>query len=58
MDLSTMRKKLDAGAYEHWQPMEHDLDLMFTNAMTYNDRTTFVHKQVRADYSFVAAAAS
>lgn len=36
MDFTTMRRKLAAGQYSNYDDMEADLNLMFTNCMTYN----------------------
>jgi hypothetical protein len=36
MDLGTVKKKLDGGAYAHPREFKHDVCLVFTNCMTYN----------------------
>jgi hypothetical protein len=36
MDLGTVKKKLEGGAYAHPREFKHDVCLVFTNCMTYN----------------------
>jgi len=45
MDLSTMREKLESGdgTYSDWLPFWEDLDLMFMNALTYNQPPDKIH---------------
>jgi hypothetical protein len=45
MDLSTMRKKLESGngTYSDWLEFWEDLDLMFMNALTYNQPPDKIH---------------
>jgi hypothetical protein len=43
MDLATMRVKLDSGAYPDWPEFWEDLDLMFMNALTYNQPPDKIH---------------
>jgi hypothetical protein len=46
MDLQTMKQKLLGGEYGSWDVFKADLDLMFTNAKTYNPITHPVWKTV------------
>ena len=43
MDLGTIQKKLDSGAYHIFKDFETDVNLTFDNAMTYNDNGSVVH---------------
>ncbi|KAL4539597.1 hypothetical protein Ndes2437B_g02039 [Nannochloris sp. 'desiccata'] len=45
MDLLTMRKKLEggSGSYSDWPEFWEDLDLMFMNALTYNQPPDKIH---------------
>lgn len=36
MDLSTMRQKLESGAYKEWSSFDSDVRLMFRNALVFN----------------------
>lgn len=45
MDLSTMKSKVERGAYNSWADLTSDLVLMFSNAKTFNAAGTVVHKQ-------------
>lgn len=36
MDFTTIRQRIASGAYQGWDDMLADLDLTFTNCMTYN----------------------
>jgi hypothetical protein len=45
MDLSTMKRKVELGVYNSWSDLQADLILMFTNAKTFNEPHTKVHKQ-------------
>jgi hypothetical protein len=36
MDFSTMRKKLNEGAYFGWDDLQADAELICTNCMTFN----------------------
>lgn len=44
MDLSTMGKKLDRGAYATIDDMEADFKLMIDNCLTYNNKDTVFYK--------------
>ncbi|KAF7990470.1 hypothetical protein HCN44_000275 [Aphidius gifuensis] len=44
MDLSTIKKKLDAGKYRAPSEYFHDVWLMFDNAWLYNNKTSRVYK--------------
>ncbi|XP_072379250.1 bromodomain-containing protein homolog isoform X1 [Diabrotica undecimpunctata] len=44
MDLSTMRKKLDAGEYSDLCAMEKDFDLMIANCLAYNNKDTVFYR--------------
>ncbi|KAF9417319.1 hypothetical protein HW555_005535 [Spodoptera exigua] len=44
MDLSTMGKKLDRGAYSTIDDMEADFKLMIDNCLTYNNKDTVFYK--------------
>ncbi|CAG0915980.1 unnamed protein product [Notodromas monacha] len=45
MDLSTMRKKVDAGDYASVDALRDDFQLMIRNCMTYNAKDTFYYKE-------------
>lgn len=44
MDLSSMKKKLQSGAYLTLTDMESDFNLMIKNCLDYNNRDTFYYK--------------
>lgn len=44
MDLSTMGKKLDRGAYKTIDDVEADFQLMIDNCLTYNNKDTVFYK--------------
>ncbi|CAG9862101.1 unnamed protein product [Phyllotreta striolata] len=44
MDLSTMRKKLDAGQYLDLTAMEKDFNLMIANCLAYNNKDTVFYR--------------
>ncbi|XP_044740751.1 peregrin isoform X2 [Chrysoperla carnea] len=44
MDLSTMREKLDEGAYTNLDLMEKDFQLMISNCLAYNNKDTVFYK--------------
>ncbi|XP_041972467.1 bromodomain-containing protein 1 isoform X2 [Aricia agestis] len=44
MDLSTMGKKLDRGAYKTIDDIEADFQLMINNCLTYNNKDTVFYK--------------
>ncbi|CAG5024387.1 unnamed protein product [Parnassius apollo] len=44
MDLSTMSKKLDCGAYKNIDDVEADFQLMIENCLTYNNKDTVFYK--------------
>ncbi|CAD0204447.1 unnamed protein product [Chrysodeixis includens] len=44
MDLSTMGKKLDRGAYKTIEDVEADFKLMIDNCLTYNNKDTVFYK--------------
>ncbi|CAH8252986.1 unnamed protein product [Arabidopsis lyrata] len=48
MDFSTLRKKLDSGAYATLEQFERDVFLICTNAMEYNSADTVYYRQARA----------
>ncbi|KAJ0247731.1 Uncharacterized protein HA466_0161510 [Hirschfeldia incana] len=48
MDFSTLRKKLDAGAYASLEQFEGDVFLICSNAMEYNSSDTVYYRQARA----------
>ncbi|ESQ27490.1 hypothetical protein EUTSA_v10018318mg [Eutrema salsugineum] len=48
MDFSTLRKKLESGAYVTLEQFEQDVFLMCTNAMEYNSADTVYFRQARA----------
>eukprot|EP00850_Spirogloea_muscicola_P019561 SM000193S05185 [mRNA] locus=s193:141058:145374:- [translate_table: standard] len=48
MDFGTIRKKLLRGAYTTWELFMVDVDLICTNAMTYNKPDTIYHRQGKA----------
>ncbi|XP_010477316.1 PREDICTED: bromodomain-containing protein 9-like [Camelina sativa] len=48
MDFSTVRKKLDSGAYASLEQFERDVFLICTNAMEYNSSDTVYYRQARA----------
>ncbi|KAL3603204.1 hypothetical protein D5086_004063 [Populus alba] len=48
MDFSTVRKKLDEGAYAHLEQFEKDVLLICSNAMQYNPSDTIYFRQARA----------
>jgi hypothetical protein len=43
MDLASMRKKLEEGSYQDWPEFWEDLDLMFMNALSYNQPPDKIH---------------
>ncbi|EYU27349.1 hypothetical protein MIMGU_mgv11b0209583mg, partial [Erythranthe guttata] len=45
MDFATVRRKLQNGSYETLEQFEHDVFLICSNAMQYNERHTVYHKQ-------------
>jgi bromodomain-containing protein 7/9 len=45
MDISTMKSKVERGVYNSWSDLQADLVLMVTNAKTFNEPKTLVHKQ-------------
>ncbi|XP_010536477.1 PREDICTED: uncharacterized protein LOC104811472 [Tarenaya hassleriana] len=47
MDFSTVRKKLDSGAYANLEQFERDVFLICTNAMEYNAPDTIYFRQAR-----------
>ena len=47
MDFSTIRSKLDAGAYTTLDAFRHDFKLMCDNAMTYNALETIYYKTAK-----------
>lgn len=53
MDLGTIQKKLDAGAYHSIEDFSADARLTFDNAMTYNEEGSVVHdmaKELKAKF--------
>ncbi|VEN51779.1 unnamed protein product [Callosobruchus maculatus] len=44
MDISTMRQKLDEGAYPDLKSVEKDFDLMIANCLAYNNRDTVFYR--------------
>ncbi|KAM0846533.1 hypothetical protein ACQ4PT_055625 [Festuca glaucescens] len=48
MDFSTLRKKLDNGAYANLEQFEDDVFLITSNAMCYNSPDTVYYRQARA----------
>jgi bromodomain-containing protein 7/9 len=48
MDFSTLRNKLDSGAYSTLEQFERDVFLICTNAMEYNSADTVYYRQARA----------
>ncbi|KAH0922024.1 hypothetical protein HID58_022042 [Brassica napus] len=48
MDFSTVRKKLDSGAYASLEQFEGDVFLICSNAMEYNSSDTVYYRQARA----------
>ncbi|CAH8342254.1 unnamed protein product [Eruca vesicaria subsp. sativa] len=48
MDFSTLRKKLDSGAYASLEQFEGDVFLICSNAMEYNSADTVYYRQARA----------
>ncbi|KFK44178.1 hypothetical protein AALP_AA1G224800 [Arabis alpina] len=48
MDFSTLRKKLDSGAYASLEQFERDVFLICANAMEYNSADTVYYRQARA----------
>ncbi|KAL5201730.1 hypothetical protein ABZP36_036084 [Zizania latifolia] len=48
MDFSTIRKKLDKGAYGNLEQFEDDVFLLTSNAMCYNSPDTIYYRQARA----------
>ncbi|KAJ4879567.1 DNA-binding bromodomain-containing protein [Raphanus sativus] len=48
MDFSTLRKKLDSGAYASLEQFEGDVFLICSNAMEYNSSDTVYYRQARA----------
>lgn len=47
MDLGTIHKKLDAGAYHAIEDFQADVNLTFDNAMTYNEKGTVVYDMAK-----------
>lgn len=47
MDISTIERKLNEGAYDEPEDFERDVRLMFNNCYTYNPATLPVHKMGR-----------
>ncbi|KAJ1290704.1 hypothetical protein BS78_02G265700 [Paspalum vaginatum] len=47
MDFSTIRKKLDKGAYSNLEQFEDDVFLISSNAMCYNSPDTIYYRQAR-----------
>ena len=47
MDLGTIQKKLDSGAYTSIEAFEADVHLTFDNAMHYNEDASVVHDMAR-----------
>ncbi|CAN6225360.1 unnamed protein product [Urochloa humidicola] len=47
MDFSTIRKKLDKGAYSNLEQFEDDVFLICSNAMCYNSPDTIYYRQAR-----------
>lgn len=50
MDLATMRKKNEDGAYVTWDDVWLDLDLMFNNALKYNEENGDILRYATALY--------
>ncbi|AEE35830.1 DNA-binding bromodomain-containing protein [Arabidopsis thaliana] len=48
MDFTTLRKKLESGAYTTLEQFEQDVFLICTNAMEYNSADTVYYRQARA----------
>ncbi|KAL1219735.1 Transcription factor GTE11 [Cardamine amara subsp. amara] len=48
MDFSTVRKKLESGAYASLEQFERDVFLICANAMEYNSADTVYYRQARA----------
>ncbi|KAL0701935.1 hypothetical protein Bca4012_058057 [Brassica carinata] len=48
MDFTTLREKLEAGAYSTLEQFEANVFLICTNAMEYNSADTIYHRQARA----------
>uniref|UniRef100_A0A0D9XGF2 Bromo domain-containing protein n=1 Tax=Leersia perrieri TaxID=77586 RepID=A0A0D9XGF2_9ORYZ len=48
MDFSTIKKKLDKGAYGNLEQFEDDVFLLTSNAMCYNSPDTIYYRQARA----------
>ncbi|XP_044984342.1 uncharacterized protein LOC123451862 [Hordeum vulgare subsp. vulgare] len=48
MDFSTVRKKLDKGAYANLEQFEDDVFLITSNAMCYNSPDTVYYRQARS----------
>lgn len=47
MDLGTIQKKLDAGAYHAIKDFNSDVNLTFDNAMTYNEKGSVVYDMAK-----------
>lgn len=47
MDLGTIQKKLDVGAYHSFDDFRSDVRLTFENAMKYNEERTVVHEMAK-----------
>ena len=47
MDLTTVKSKIDSDQYENDHDFQYDIQLMFTNAMQYNDLTTIYYKKAK-----------
>ncbi|KAK8882503.1 Bromodomain containing protein 7 [Tritrichomonas musculus] len=52
MDLSTIKAKIHDDEYQTLQQFRDDMNLMFTNCLTYNPNTTFVYQQGEALFQF------
>jgi hypothetical protein len=52
MDLTTVKKKLDSGAYKKPSELATDVRLIFHNAMTYNAPNSKVYNMARAMSDF------
>ena len=52
MDLGTMKKKVDTGAYKNIMEYRDDLILMCENCMTYNKPDTFYYHEARKMLDF------
>jgi len=52
MDLSTMKKKNEAGAYSTWEELAMDIQLMFKNALKYNSKGSDVWKSTKTQQMY------